>query len=68
MSYPYATFYLDAQRAQEKRLLHVFDGGPDVPSPTRFCLSLNVCLLKPGKQKADSRLNLSELFSIRLNS
>jgi hypothetical protein len=61
MSYPYATFYLEAQRAK-RNLLHVFEAEPDVPVADPVLPAAKCAPAQARKKKADSRLNLSELF------
>ena len=61
MNYPYATFYLEAQRAK-RNLLHVFKAEPDVPVAGPVLPAPKCAPVQPRKKKADSRLNLSELF------
>jgi len=67
MNYPYATFYLEAQRAR-RNLLHVFEAVTDVPVAGPFLLAAKCSPAQPRKKKADSRLNLSELLGIHVNS
>jgi len=67
MNYPYATFYLEAQRAR-RNLLHVFGAETDVPVAGPFLLAAKCPSAQARKKKADSRLNLSELLGIHVNS
>ena len=59
MNYPYATFYLEAQRAK-RNLLHVFEAEPDVPAADPVLPAAKCAPAQARKKKADSRFNLSE--------
>ena len=59
MHYPYATFYLEAQRAK-RDLLHVFKAEPDVPAADPVLPAAKCAPAQTVKKKADSKLNLSE--------
>jgi hypothetical protein len=59
MHYPYATFYLEAQRAK-RDLLHVFKVEPDLPAADPILPAAKCAPAQTVKKKADSRLNLSE--------
>ena len=61
MNYPYANFYLEAQRAK-RNLLHVFEAEPDLTVADPVLLAAKCAPAQARKKKADSRLNLSELF------
>ena len=61
MNYPYATFYLESQRAR-RNLLHVFKAEPEVPAAGPVLPAAKCAPAQAMKRKADSRLNLSELL------
>ena len=61
MNFPYAIFYLEAQRAK-RNLLHVFEAEPDVPVADLVLPAAKCAPAQARKKKTDSRLNPSEPF------
>jgi hypothetical protein len=52
MNYPYAPFYLEAQRAK-RNLLHVFKAEPDIPAADPVLPAAKCAPAETMKKKAD---------------
>jgi hypothetical protein len=68
MNYPYATFYLETQRAR-RNLLHVFKAEPEVPAAGPVLPAAKCAPAQAMKRKADSRWTICQnCLGIHVNS